>query len=101
MVSVRIPSVKIPDQADRRGMGRPYCKINALLSIDCHRMSAQFFIDFIMGSISEQISVNFCDFFVLCFSHGILLIPQPDSIDGVVNFLWFANMAFVSIPRTA
>ena len=60
-IGLRIPAVKIPHQVHFPGVGGPDRKIDAVLSLVCPGMGAQFLINIIVCPGSEQITVQVGD----------------------------------------
>ena len=62
-----VPVIKFTDNRNAFCIGRPYCKINAFFSFYRSRVCPQFFIYFIMCSLSKKILVKLCKlhFFLL------------------------------------
>ena len=56
-----VPAVKIPDRADAHRIRRPDGKINALRTVNFHRMRSQLLINRIMNAGVKLFRVLFCN----------------------------------------
>ena len=58
---LRIPSIEVPNDAHRLRMGRPDGKVHTRLSAIGAGMGPQLFKDLIVGTLTEQVAVQFCN----------------------------------------
>ena len=77
-----IPIIKFTDNRNTFCIRRPYCKINAFFSFYRSRMCPQFFIYFIMCSLSKKILVKLCKLHF--FSSPFSLFKRC-----YLTFIWF------------
>ena len=54
-----VPMIEIAYDADAAGVGCPHRKMNAIHTVDCFRMSAEFFVRIVMAALAHEIQIEF------------------------------------------